>query len=185
MDRRQKKTREAIFRAFTSLLAERNYSSISVQDILDLANVGRTTFYAHFETKDYLLRDLCEELFSHIIDTALGHPSGTYENCTLCDDSAFLHLLRHLKTNDRGIGDLLSSENNEIFLRYFKENLKKLIRSEHGKNPQTNHNLPEDFVANHVSSSFVETVNWWISSGMRESAEVVCEYFLTAVSPLL
>ena len=183
MDRRQKKTREAIFSAFTALLAERNLSSISVQDIIDRANVGRTTFYAHFETKDFLLRDLCEELFSHIIDTALGHPGEAFANCsTPCDESVFLHLLRHLETNDRGITDLLSSENNEIFLRYFKENLKKLIRAEREKNPKKNHDLPEDYVTNHIASSFVETVDWWISTGMRESAETVTEYFLFAIS---
>ncbi len=186
MDRRQKRTREAIFSAFTSLLSERNFTSISVQDIIDRANIGRTTFYAHFETKDYLLRDLCEELFSHIIDTALGHPGEDYVNCrALCDDSVFLHLLRHLETNDRGITDLLSSENNEIFLRYFKDNLKKLIRSEHGKNPRSHSSLPEDYVTNHIASSFVETVDWWISSGMRESAERVTEYFLCAISPFV
>lgn len=117
MDRRQKKTRDAIFSAFAELLSQKHYNQISVQEIIDAANVGRTTFYAHFETKDYLLKSLCEELFGHIIDTAMGLPHGHYHySCGNKTDSVFLHLVRHLQENDRNILELLSSENNEILL---------------------------------------------------------------------
>ena len=125
MDRRQKKTRDAIFSAFAELLSQKHYNQISVQEIIDADNVGRTTFYAHFETKDYLLKSLCEELFGHIIDTAMGLPHGHYHySCGNKTDSVFLHLVRHLQENDRNILELLSSENNEIFMKYFKTNLR-------------------------------------------------------------
>lgn len=187
MDRRQKKTREAIFTAFTTLLSQKNYNQISVQGIIDTADIGRTTFYAHFETKDYLLKDLCEELFGHIIDTAMGLPHGHYHySCGSKTDSVFLHLLRHLQENDRNILELLSSQNNEIFLRYFKSNLKKLIVIQYAeKGLLKNSTLPEDYLVNHISSSFVETVDWWVYHQMKETPEQITEYYLSVIEPLL
>lgn len=186
MDRRQKKTREAIFTAFTTLLSQKNYNQISVQDIIDTADIGRTTFYAHFETKDFLLKDLCEELFGHIIDTAMGLPHGHYHySCGSKTDSVFLHLIRHLQENDLNILELLSSQNNEIFLRYFKSNLKKLILIQYAeKGLLKNSSLPEDFLVNHISVSFVETVDWWVSRQMKETPEEITEYFLAVIEPI-
>jgi len=187
MDRRQKKTRTAIFDAFASLLAEKQYHQISVQEIIDRADIGRSTFYAHFETKDYLLKDLCEELFGHIVDTAMGLPKGDY-HCSFNgeSESVFLHLLRHLQENDSNILGLLSSQNNEIFLRYFKSNLKELIKKQYiDKRSFKATELPQDYLVNHISATFVETVEWWISYGMNESPELINEYFLAVTEPIL
>ena len=187
MDRRQKKTRDAIFSAFAELLSQKHYNQISVQEIIDAANVGRTTFYAHFETKDYLLKSLCEELFGHIIDTAMGLPHGHYHySCGSKTDSVFLHLVRHLQENDRNILELLSSENNEIFMKYFKTNLRTLIVTQYAeKGLLKSAALSEDYLVNHIASSFVETIDWWVSRGMKETPETITEYFLSVIEPVL
>ena len=186
MDRRQRKTRDAIFGAFTRLLEKQAYHQITVQDIIDEADIGRATFYAHFETKDFLLKDLCEELFGHVIDTATGLPHGhVHDVCQAASDSVFLHLLRHLQANDRNVLALLSSQSNEIFLQYFKTNLKKLIRTQFAETGklQSSH-IPEDLLVNHISVSFVETVSWWLKNGMRETPEDLTAYFESMIAPL-
>ena len=57
MDRRQRKTREAIFSAFIALLSQKDLGQITVGEIIEKADVGRATFYAHFPTKDFLLKE--------------------------------------------------------------------------------------------------------------------------------
>ena len=183
MDRRQKKTRDAIFTALSKLLSRKNYNQITVGDIIDEANIGRATFYAHFETKDYLLKELCEELFCHVFDaTEDGHEH--HSHIFECDapSSVILHLLQHLEKNDNNILDLISCESNELFLRYFKENLKYLIKNQlhlfADKKPPA---LPLDFWINHICATFVETVRWWIANGKKESPELLADYFMMAI----
>lgn len=182
MDRRQRKTREAIFDAFVELLSKKDFNSITVGEIIEKADIGRATFYSHFETKEYLLKELCQELFRHIFDSVEN--SHEHRHIFDCEapDSVFLHLFQHLQKNDNNILDLLSCRNNELFLRYFKTNLQELVRSqlflfENAKS----RDLPESFRVNHISSAFVETVLWWVNNGMKETPETITKYFLSVV----
>ena len=187
MDRRQQKTRTAIFSAFTSLLAEKSYSKITVQEIIDAANVGRTTFYAHFETKDDLLKELCEELFGHIIGSAMDctHTHGLYSDGS-APESVFCHLLQHLQENDRNIIALLSCESSEMFLRFFKDSLNELVRSQFiNQNRKANTVIPEDFLINHLSGSFVEMVLWWIRGHRKQTPEDLDRYFRAVIEPII
>ena len=183
MDRRQRKTREAIFNAFTELLSKKHYSQITVGEIIDKADIGRATFYAHFETKDFLLKELCEELFCHIFD-ATEECGEHHKHIFDCEapSSVILHLLQHLQKNDNKILDLLGCENNELFLRYFKENLKYLINKHpHLFGGEKPNELPDDYWSNHISTTFVETVRWWLDNGMKENPQMLANYFYIAI----
>jgi AcrR family transcriptional regulator len=54
-DRRVRRTRRLLIEALIALIMEKGYSKITVQDILDRADIGRSTFYAHFRDREALL----------------------------------------------------------------------------------------------------------------------------------
>lgn len=177
MDRRQRKSREAIFTALTGLLAKKDFRQITVGEIIEQADVGRATFYAHFETKEYLLKELCEELFCHIFDAAeAGHPE--HRHIFSCDapDSVFLHLFQHLSSNDHQILQLLSGQ--ELFVQYFKTNLENMVADQLPQpEAERRRRLPEGLWLRHVSATFIETVRWWADHGLQETPEAITEYF--------
>lgn len=183
MDRRQRKTRTAIFEAFIRLLAKSTYDKITVGQIIAAADIGRATFYAHFETKEYLLKALCQELFEHIFATERGDDSA-HTHIFDCDSTAtvFTHLFRHLQHNDNHILDLLSCQSNGLFLEYFKKEVVRLVQSQlplfaHRKARE----LPEDYWIDHIAASLVQTLRWWIGNGMVQSPEEIANYFLLSV----
>ncbi len=183
MDRRQRKTREAIFGAFSRLLAHKEFARITVGEVLELADVGRATFYAHFETKDYLLKAFCDELFCHIFDTA-DREDHHHAHIFKCDgaDSAIVHLFQHLKNNDNNILSLLSSQNCGLFLPYFRNGLEKLLEGEgYLVDNRKKANVPDDFWKNHIVSVLVETVLWWVDNGLKETPETVADYYMQVV----
>lgn len=180
MDRRQRKTRTAIFEAFISLISEKSFDKITVGEIIEKADVGRATFYAHFETKDFLLKELCDELFCHLFDS-MSEETVNHRHIFDCDthDSVFLHLMKHLEKNDNRILDLLSCPDNTLFMQYFKKGLSEIIKTQKDMFfPEGEKNLPDEFLVNHIASSFVETVVWWIKNGRKESPEEINQYFL-------
>ena len=185
MDRRQRKTRDAIFTAFIEILSTKDFGQITVGEIIEQADVGRATFYAHFESKDFLLKELCDELFCHIFE-GINEKYSEHSHRRIVDgddkDSAYLHLFQHLHRNENNILRLLSGQNNELFFRYFKENFQKLIISQESLfEARKSEKLPDSFWIHHIAVTFVETVRWWVDHGMRESPETITEYFFLAV----
>src|SRR5258708_8327161 len=68
LDPRVKRTRNLILRSFESILTEKGFESISVQDVTDKAEINRATFYAHFHDKYALLDYSIRQMFMHEIE---------------------------------------------------------------------------------------------------------------------
>lgn len=78
MDRRVRRTRRLLHRSLIELMLERGYARITVQDILDRADVGRSTFYSHYRDKDDLLAVSCTEFLHGTISEVSGSSDGPW-----------------------------------------------------------------------------------------------------------
>lgn len=89
LDKRARRTREALLAAFFGLVLERRYSAFNVGDIVTRANVARSTFYEHFASKNAMLACSLEGPFSPLADSVLT-----------ADNTARLHgVLQHFWEN--------------------------------------------------------------------------------------
>ncbi len=169
MDRRQKKTKEAIFAAFRYLLAVKRYDRITVQDILDGADIGRSTFYAHFDTKDRLLEAMCEDMFAHIFDS---DPCPYDGGCDLTGQLA--HILWHIR-EDRELARVLQGESGELFMTYLKSQLTRVFALHRA---DFHAPVPTDYLEHHLVTGFAETVRFWVMGGMTTTPEQMAGYFM-------
>ena len=176
MDRRQQKNRKAIIDAFIRLLEQKSFGNITVQEIIDEANIGRSTFYAHFETKDELLRSICTEIFEHVFSAELEKErTHDFSTSSSTVNAEITHILYHLQDSRRYIKGILSSESGDLFMRYFKEHLKTLFENAGiAQHP----NIPQDYIMNHLVCDFAETVRWWMRNE-RYSPEQISSFFLS------
>ena len=175
MDRRQKKTRQAVYKAFTGLLERKSFSNITVQEIIDAADIGRSTFYAHFETKEDLLSALCTEIFDHVFSEELSRES-THDFSAGKHDlrEEITHILYHLRDSSGYIRGILSSESGEVFMRYFKEHLERVFA---GEPWEADPAIPRDYLLHHMVCDFSETVRWWMGHD-GYTPEQIADFFL-------
>ena len=183
MERRRKKTRQAILAAFQELLAHKRYENIIVQEIIEAADVGRSTFYTHFETKDLLLRAMCEDMFAHVLEDVTDE--GSHDFSRDRDNPAVIvsHMLYHIQDQQRNIRGLLTCESRDIFLQYFRDKLRETLTAR-GHALLREHALPDGFLINHITGSFVLMVEWWMQNGCRESPEEMAEMYAALITPI-
>ena len=170
-DRRITKTRKAIYTAFLQLLNQKDYESITVQEIIDLADVGRSTFYSHYESKELLLDELCRYLFHHLFERE--------ENITTEDYLA--HIFSHFKKNQDHVTSLLFSKN-DYFLRQLQKELEHHVYPMVAENLQVSYpKIPASYLKHFVVSNFIETLTWWLKKGKSYTEKEVIGFYLDVI----
>ena len=167
-DRRVSKTKKAIYQAFLQLLNAKGYEATTVQDIIDLADVGRSTFYCHYESKELLLDDLCRYLFHHLFEREQAISTEDY----------LAHLFLHFQKNQDHITSLLFSKN-DYFLRQLQKELEHHVYPMVAEDLQVSYpNIPSSFLKHFVVTNFIETLTWWLKKGKSYKEDQVVRFYL-------
>ena len=177
MDRRTRRSRKAIFDAFEQLLSEKSYGSITASEIIERADIGRTTFYAHFETKDALLTELCRDLFAHVLK-----PSDVAEKSHAFDDAASLderltHILYHLEDQHARLKSLFEGPSCHLFWQAFEGELATFFSSRTARDRGLSGEIPHDLQTRFLTATFAEACRWWFAHDVQCAPEEVVSYF--------
>ena len=170
-DRRITKTRKAIYAAFLQLLNQKNFETITVQEIIDLADVGRSTFYSHYESKELLLDELCRYLFHHLFERE--------ENISI--EAYLTHIFLHFKKNQDHVTSLLFSKN-DYFLRQLQKELEHHVYPMVAEDLKVSYpKIPASYLKHFVVTNFIETLTWWLRKGKSYKEDQVVRFYLDVI----
>jgi AcrR family transcriptional regulator len=179
-DRRIRRTKRMLKEALIELVAEKGYEDVSVQEVIDRADVGRTSFYTYFRSKeDLLLRSLDD--FGNLLVGHLGN-SDKGNNDPMFD---FLPMLfSHLEENRKLAKSLLGNRNvpgvRELVQRQFYNHFHKglLAKSENNLTP-----FQIEGAAVYAAGGLISLILWWLDMQHPPSAEKMSNLFRDILSP--
>lgn len=115
-DRRIVRSKEALKQALLSLLSQKSFSSISITEIVELANYNRGTFYTHYDNKEALLDDILTPLMEELI-ASFRAPYGEVD----------VFHIDELPANAVKIFDYIH-QNADVYTALFKSDVLPLVR---------------------------------------------------------
>jgi AcrR family transcriptional regulator len=175
-DRRSARTREALHQALFALLHEKRYDAISVQDIIDRANVGRSTFYAHFVDKDDLASYSIEQMLNTLMPLAAPAGPGLIATAALFEHVREQFTLFQMQRRDRGL-ELFFERGQAYWSQKIEQELQRRLPPGHTPT------VPLPIVANHITGAWVTLLRWWLDSKMPYTPERMEEIFQQLVMP--
>ena len=171
IDRRVARTQAALRGALIRLLRRKEYADITVQDILDEADVGRSTFYAHCSSKDQLVRLSFRLLRSEL---TVGEASPDGDPAVLLPFT--LPLIRHLAEHRDLYGAFAGSQASDLLMGELRQLVLDLAKRDLQRLP-ADADAPAEVVLHFVAGAFTALLAWWLNGKGRLGPETLDTMF--------
>ncbi|MFN8372288.1 MAG: TetR/AcrR family transcriptional regulator [Anaerolineae bacterium] len=173
-DRRPLRTRQLLRDALTSLILERGYDSITIQDITDKANLGRATFYLHYKDKEELLSKSLEEVFDDL-KARIGEPS--VEDFLTGGSRAGLIIFEHVAANSDLYRVMLQAQGAAGLQKgvrdYLALNVEQRFRSVLLKGID----IPYAMLGHFCAGTVITLATWWLENDMPHTPEEMARMY--------
>jgi AcrR family transcriptional regulator len=181
-DRRSQRTQQILHEALMALMQDKRYDDITVQDIIDRANVGRSTFYAHYQDKEDLMTSGLMHLMQ-IMSGLVGAPSKTGETRMFPTQE----LYEHVQENQNLFRGMVRGRGLELFFEKGQEYWsQKLTADLKTRIPQGNQpSVPIEVMAQFLAGTFVTMLRWWLDNKMPYSPKEMDEMLQKLVMPTI
>ena len=156
MDRRVQRTHQILREALISLMLAKNYNKITIQEIIDRANVGRATFYNHYRDKDDLLLRGIAEFADEVTAKPIAEAS---QPAALQTAGMFRHArqnrtLHQLMLNSRQDNLMLARVTNTLFGNVERQ-VSQLLAGE------STASVPLPILSHFLTGGLLGLINWW------------------------
>ena len=172
LDRRSQRTRNLVVTAMMELLRTKRYDAITVQDLLDQAGIGRSTFYAHYYDKKDVLDAVVERQLAMMRQHLTGNDIGQHILPSL-------ELFRHVRERYQffqpmvrgGAGEAMWDAGQAILRRIVEQGLATACAAD--SHPA----IPLDVVAQYLAGAFWNLLKWWLEADMPYTPEQMDSIF--------
>lgn len=172
MDRRIQKSRQAIIDAFMRLMSEKEFESITINQIAERANVNRGTVYLHFDDK----YDLREQCMQSQINQLLQHCMSEKNLNHLPSKTTLLRTFEYLEQQASFYSIMLKSKGGTVFRNQMETMFKKSL-NQHLDSISPAQEMNREITVQFLISATVGVLDWWIIRSMPYPALVMVEQF--------
>lgn len=178
-DRRVQRTRELLQKALIELISERGYGAITIQEIVDRANVGRTTFYTHYSSKNDLFMS-CHEAVVSELDAGLlyPHPLSREELLSPEAPEGMTSAFRHLEDARARLFPIFRGKDGPLILRRIRDwSAQEIEANLRAAFAEADSALPLDVLANYLAGAQLALVQWWLEKPRPHTPENLARAF--------
>ncbi|HJV61183.1 MAG TPA: TetR/AcrR family transcriptional regulator [Albitalea sp.] len=184
-DRRVQRTRGLLHESLATLLREKSYESVSVKDILDRANVGRSTFYMHYGSKDELLASAMRDMLLPLHAASPSAAAGGPEGLVAFSRPVFEHVHRHHSIGKAPMGRKGRAILHEHLQSAVAERTGAAVKKMFAGRRKKTSAVPPELLGRYIATTFTQVLTWWLEGHSDLSPREVDAVFCALVTPTL